>query len=125
MSDSEMNPNQPRLDHKEHAKRMLPSSSDAAPRLMEPLQIKDAPVKTEEASLNYKCYMFASFGSLMLGSKMMLLTVTQMNEYWIFFIEHMAIWMTCCVAIILYLNTTWDRDSAVNIQFKMVHDYRQ
>ena len=57
----------------------------------------------EKPSFNIQCFFFAGLASFMLGTKMMLISYVELNEYWIFFIEHMAIWITSCVVIALYL----------------------
>jgi len=56
---------------------------------------------SEEGTFNYRFYMFAFLASFQLGTKLVLISMAKCNETWIFFIEHIAIWVTCLIVISL------------------------
>lgn len=64
---------------------------------------KDLSIISEEASFNYKFYVFAFMAAFMLGTKLVLISLAHCNETWIFYLEHMAIWI-CCVTVITFTN---------------------
>ena len=63
----------------------------------------------------------------MLGTKMMLLSQIGLNEYWIFFIEHVAIWMTCLVLYFIYISyqKCISKTDENKIEFNIIKDYRK
>lgn len=53
---------------------------------------------------NYTVYIFSSLASFMYGTKQMIIATVECNPMWMFFIEHMAIWMTSVFLIFCYFQ---------------------
>lgn len=63
--------------------------------------LQDFLLKNDDGIYNFKFYFFAFIASFMFGTKLVLISLAKCNEIWIFFIEHMGIWITCIVVISL------------------------
>lgn len=53
---------------------------------------------------NFTYYIFSLLASINLGTKMFLITFAKWNEFWIYFIEHVGMWMTWLTVISIIIQ---------------------
>lgn len=56
---------------------------------------KDLSCISEEPGYNKRFYIISLLSAFMIGTKMIMISLAKWDKTWIFFLEHMAIWITC------------------------------